>query len=68
MDSHLTNVFNRIGILDLIFLIPMLFLFAYLPDDHVWSVFVNLVIVVFFSFGLAMAFHATMDYFKKRAN
>ncbi|WP_411954499.1 DUF6007 family protein [Alkalibacillus sp. S2W] len=35
MDSQLTNVFNRMGILDLIFLIPMFFLFVYLPDDHI---------------------------------
>ncbi|NIK13008.1 DUF6007 family protein [Alkalibacillus almallahensis] len=68
MDSQLTNVFNRMGILDFIFLIPMFFLFAYLPDDHIWSIFVNLVIVVFFSFGLVMAVHSTVNYFKNRAN
>ncbi|MEN2466864.1 DUF6007 family protein [Ornithinibacillus sp. JPR2-1] len=67
MDD-LKHVFNRMGLLDLVFLIPMALLFAYLPSTSFVGIVLNVVIVVFFSFGLAMAFHMVVDSRKKRKN
>ncbi|MGX9933483.1 DUF6007 family protein [Virgibacillus salarius] len=64
--NHLNSVFNRIGLLDLIFIVPMFMLFSYLPSYNVWSVLLNIVIVIFFAFGLAMAFHIMVDSIKKK--
>ncbi|MCC2252239.1 DUF6007 family protein [Virgibacillus sp. AGTR] len=64
--NHLNSVFNRIGLLDLIFIVPMFMLFSYLPSYNVWSVLLNIVIVIFFAFGLAMAFHIIVDSIKKK--
>nr|WP_121604167.1 DUF6007 family protein [Virgibacillus sp. Bac332] len=64
--NHLNSVFNRIGLLDLIFIVPMFMLFSYLPSYNVWSVLLNIVIVIFFAFGLAMAFHIIVGSIKKK--
>ncbi|MDY7042910.1 DUF6007 family protein [Virgibacillus sp. M23] len=64
--NHLNSVFNRIGLLDLIFIVPMFMLFSYLLSYNVWSVLLNIVIVIFFAFGLAMAFHIIVDSIKKK--
>ncbi|MGM0943291.1 MAG: DUF6007 family protein [Bacillota bacterium] len=64
--NNLNSVFNRIGLLDLIFIVPMFMLFSYLLSYNVWSVLLNIVIVIFFAFGLAMAFHIIVDSIKKK--
>ncbi|GAQ17603.1 membrane protein [Oceanobacillus picturae] len=64
--TNLTDVFNRMGLLDLIFLIPMFMLFSYLPSYNFVSILLNIIIVIFFTFGLAMAFHIIVDLIKKR--
>ncbi|WP_371414006.1 DUF6007 family protein [Virgibacillus sp. Bac332] len=44
----------------------MFMLFSYLPSYNVWSVLLNIVIVIFFAFGLAMAFHIIVGSIKKK--
>ncbi len=53
------------GWLDLIFIIPMFLLFSYLPTYNFWSILLNVIIVIFFSFGLAMVFHIIVDSIKR---
>lgn len=62
--GSLEVVYKKLGLLDLIFIVPMFLLFSYLPDYSPWNVLLNVVIVLFFSFGLAMAFHIVFDLVK----
>ena len=66
MDDNLKSVFDKMGVLELIFIIPMFLLFSYLPSYNFWSILLNVIIVMFFAFGLAMAFHIIFDLVKKR--
>ncbi|GAB4073055.1 DUF6007 family protein [Barrientosiimonas marina] len=66
MNDDLKGVFDRMGILDLIFIIPMFLLFSYLPVYNFWSIIINTIIVIFFAFGLSAAFHILVSIIKKR--
>ncbi|MFD2760327.1 DUF6007 family protein [Lentibacillus juripiscarius] len=64
--NDLKSALNRAGWLDLIFIVPMFLLFSYLPTYNFWSILVNVIVVVFFAIGLAMAFHIVADFLKKK--
>lgn len=64
--SDLKSIFNRMGILDLIFLIPMFLLFSYLPSYNFLSILLNVIIVILFTFGLAVAFNIVVNSIKKK--
>lgn len=64
MDD-LKSALNKAGWLDLIFIVPMFLLYSYLPTYNFWSILVNVIIVIFFAFGLAMAFHFVVGFNKK---
>lgn len=66
MDDNLNGVFDKMGILDLIFIIPMFLLFSYLPMYNFWSILLNVIVVIFFAFGLAMAIHIIFSLVKNR--
>ncbi|MBX8994167.1 MULTISPECIES: DUF6007 family protein [Staphylococcus] len=55
-----------LGWYDLIFLVPMFFLFAYLPTYNVWSILLNVIIVIFFSIGLATITHIVIGLVGKK--
>ncbi|OEH53156.1 hypothetical protein AQ616_17910 [Oceanobacillus sp. E9] len=63
--TDIKSIFKRMGWLDLIFIIPMFLLFSYLPTYNFWSILLNVIIVIFFSFGLAMVFHIIVDSIKR---
>ncbi|MCY1585302.1 DUF6007 family protein [Staphylococcus pettenkoferi] len=58
---NLKESISYLGWYDLIFLVPMFFLFEYLPTNNIWSILINLVIVIFFSLGLATITHIIID-------
>lgn len=64
--NDLKDVLNRMGWLDLIFIVPMSLLFSYLPTYGFCSIIVNTFVVIFFSFGLALAFHIVVDIIKRK--
>jgi len=64
--EDLKSTLNKVGWLDLIFIIPMSLLFSYLPFYNFWSILINAIIVIFFTFGLGIAFHVVIDSIKKR--
>ena len=55
-----------LGWYDLIFLVPMFFLFAYLQTYNVWSILLNVIIVIFFSIGLATITHIVIGLVGKK--
>ena len=63
---NLKESISYLGWYDLIFLVPMFFLFAYLPTSNVWSILINLIIVIFFSIGLATITHIIIDSVRKK--
>lgn len=65
MMSNLKESLNGMGWLDLIFLVPMFLLFSYLPAPNLVSILLNIIIVIFFSFGLAFSTHLIWNYIKK---
>lgn len=63
---NLKESISYLGWYDLIFLVPMFFLFAYLPTYNVWSILLNVIIVIFFSIGLATITHIVIGLMRKK--
>ena len=63
---NLKESISHLGWYDLIFLVPMFFLFAYLPMSNVLSILINVIIVIFFSIGLATITHIIIDSVRKK--
>ncbi|CAM3123023.1 DUF6007 family protein [Staphylococcus argensis] len=63
---NLKDSLTYLGWYDLIFLVPMLLLFAYLPTYNVWSILLNVIIVICYSLGLAMITHVVVDSVRKK--
>lgn len=63
---NLKESISYLGWYDLIFLVPMFFLFEYLPTNNVWSILINVIIVIFFSIGLATITHMIKDSVRKK--
>ncbi|WP_234021540.1 DUF6007 family protein [Staphylococcus agnetis] len=56
----------ELGWLDLIFLVPSMFIFSVLPSDTIWDIILSLIIIIFFSIGVAVTFHWLYERFKNR--
>lgn len=63
--KKLKNALMYLAWWDLLFIIPMLLLFVYLPAYNFISVLLNVVIVIFFSMGLILTTHILWNYFQK---
>ena len=65
-QETLENTFAQINAYDLIFLLPMAWLFSYLPVHGLWSIVVNLFIIIFVGIGLFYVTHTLVEEAKKR--
>ncbi|HCZ0197719.1 TPA: hypothetical protein O2H24_000219 [Staphylococcus aureus] len=63
MDG-LKHSLKSLGWWDLFFAIPMFLLFAYLPNYNFTTIFLNIVIIIFFSIGLILTTHIIIDKIK----
>ncbi|HDR3201831.1 TPA: hypothetical protein QCM60_000098 [Staphylococcus aureus] len=52
---------------DLFFTVPMFLLFVYLPNYNFTTIFINIVIIIFFSIGLILTTHISIDNFKNNS-
>ncbi|SUK12768.1 Uncharacterised protein [Staphylococcus agnetis] len=70
MKTHNQEDFDKymveLGWLDLIFFIPSLFIISVLPSDTIWDIILSLIIIIFFSIGVAVTFHWLYQRFKNR--
>ncbi|MBS3611611.1 hypothetical protein KCX55_15490, partial [Staphylococcus aureus] len=53
----LKHSLKSLGWWDLFFAIPIFLLFAYLPNYNFITIFLNIVIIIFFSIGLILTTH-----------
>ncbi|HEA6820266.1 TPA: hypothetical protein RXI50_001190 [Staphylococcus aureus] len=60
----LKHSLKSLGWWDLFFAIPMFLLFAYLPNYNFITIFLNIVIIIFFSIGLILTTHIIIDKIK----
>ncbi|RZI13091.1 DUF6007 family protein [Staphylococcus aureus] len=60
----LKHSLKSLGWWDLFFAIPIFLLFAYLPNYNFITIFLNLVIVIFFSIGLILTTPIIIDTIK----
>ncbi|CZQ54871.1 TPA: DUF6007 family protein [Staphylococcus aureus] len=56
-----------LGWYDLFFTVPMFLLFVYLPNYNFITIFVNIVIIIFFSIGLILTTHIIIDNIKNNS-
>ncbi|WP_069724652.1 DUF6007 family protein [Staphylococcus aureus] len=49
---------------DLLFTVPMFLLFVYLPNYNFITIFLNIVIIIYFSIGLILTTHIIIDKIK----
>lgn len=59
--EDLKHSLKSLGWWDLFFAIPMFLLFAYLPNYNFITIFLNIVIIIFFSIGLILTTHIIID-------
>lgn len=52
---------------DLFFAVPMFLLFVYLPNYNFITIFLNIVIIIFFSIGLILTTHIIIDKIKSNS-
>ncbi|MBE5663815.1 hypothetical protein HU000_05050 [Staphylococcus sp. SS60] len=62
--EDLKESLKSLGWWDLFFAIPMFLLFAYLPNYNFITIFLNIVIIIFFSIGLILTTHIIIDNIK----
>lgn len=55
--EDLKHSLKGLGWWDLFFAIPMFLLFVYLPNYNFITIFINIVIIIFFSIGLILTTH-----------
>ncbi|SQC24646.1 Uncharacterised protein [Staphylococcus aureus] len=48
------------------FIVPMFLLFVYLPNYNFITIFINIVIIIFFSIGLILTTHIIIDKIKEQ--
>lgn len=60
----LKHSLKSLGWWDLFFAIPIFLLFAYLPNYNFITIFLNIVIIIFFSKGLILTTHIIIDKIK----
>ncbi|HEK7144280.1 TPA: hypothetical protein SR715_000938 [Staphylococcus aureus] len=61
----LKHSLKSLGWWDLFFAIPIFLLFAYLPNYNFITIFLNIVIIIFFSIGLILTTHIIIDKIKR---
>lgn len=62
--EDLKESLKSLGWWDLFFAIPMFLLFAYLPNYNFITIFLNIVIIIFFSIALILTTHIIIDKIK----
>ncbi|HFO0965597.1 TPA: DUF6007 family protein [Staphylococcus aureus] len=62
--EDLKESLKSLGWWDLFFAIPMFLLFAYLPNYNFITIFLNIVIIIFFSIDLILTTHIIIDKIK----
>lgn len=62
--EDLKHSLKSLGWWDLFFAIPMFLLFAYLPNYNFITIFLNIVIIIFFSIGLILTTYIIIDKIK----
>ncbi|EOA8849126.1 DUF6007 family protein [Staphylococcus aureus] len=62
--EDLKESLKSLGWWDLFFAIPMFLLFAYLPNYNFITIFLNIVIIIFFSIGLILTTYIIIDKIK----
>ncbi|CRI17384.1 TPA: DUF6007 family protein [Staphylococcus aureus] len=65
--EDLKESLKSLGWWDLFFAIPMFLLFAYLPNYNFITIFLNIVIIIFFSIGLILTTHIIIDKIKSNS-
>lgn len=65
--EDLKHSLKSLGWWDLFFAIPMFLLFAYLPNYNFITIFLNIVIIIFFSIGLILTTHIIIDNIKNNS-
>ncbi|MCE7786151.1 hypothetical protein BU105_01965 [Staphylococcus xylosus] len=62
--NNLKQVLNSIGWLDLMFLIPLFFLYMYLPTYNFISILLNVLIIILVSIGLSSLSFSIKNFIK----
>ncbi|UVI84960.1 DUF6007 family protein [Staphylococcus aureus] len=65
--EDLKESLKSLGWWDLFFAIPMFLLFVYLPNYNFITIFINIVIIIFFSIGLILTTHIIIDNIKNNS-
>lgn len=65
--EDLKQSLKGLGWYDLFFTVPMFLLFVYLPNYNFIIIFINIVIIIFFSIGLILTTHIIIDNIKKNS-
>lgn len=64
--NNLKEAINGLGWLDLIFLIPLFFLYTYLPAYNLISVLLNVIIIILVSIGLSFISLSIRNFIKNK--
>ncbi|HDJ4577335.1 TPA: hypothetical protein RTW35_001500 [Staphylococcus aureus] len=62
--EDLRHSLKGLGWYDLFFTVAMFLLFVYLPNYNFITIFINIVIIIFFSIGLILTTHIIIDKIK----
>lgn len=65
--EDLKQSLKGLGWYDLFFTVPIFLLFAYLPNYNFITIFLNIVIITFFSIGLILTMHIIIDKIKNNS-
>ncbi|HCY8318453.1 TPA: hypothetical protein O1956_001259 [Staphylococcus aureus] len=65
--EDLKQSLKDLGWYDLFFIVPMFLLFVYLPNYNFITIFINIVIIIFFSIGLTLTTHIIIDNIKNNS-
>lgn len=65
--EDLKQSLKGLGWYDLFFTVPMFLLFVYLLNYNFITIFINIVIIIFFSIGLILTTHIIIDNIKKNS-
>ncbi|HDE6521992.1 TPA: DUF6007 family protein [Staphylococcus aureus] len=65
--EDLKQSLKGLGWYDLFFTVPMFLLFVYLQNYNFITIFINIVIIIFFSIGLILTTHIIIDKIKSNS-
>ncbi|MCJ1657009.1 DUF6007 family protein [Staphylococcus sp. NRL 16/872] len=63
--NNLKTALNFLAWWDIIFVVPMFLLFSYLPTYNIFSIVLNVLIILFTSIGLILTVHSIIAIFKR---